>query len=70
MTNWLIGLYLGGLGLLISLLGIVYWLNTGSGAVLGLLGTFLYMAFFSSLGVHSCQYCDHCLAPWRVTACA
>ena len=37
MTSRQIWLNLGGLGLLISLLGLVYWLNTGARAVPGLI---------------------------------
>ena len=70
MTHKHVWLNLGGLGVLITLLELAYWLNTGSRAVPGLLSTFSYMDFFSSLGVHSCQYCDDRVAPWRVTACA
>jgi hypothetical protein len=37
MTQRQIRLHLGGLGLLIALLGLVYWLNTGARAVPGLI---------------------------------
>ena len=37
MTKRLIGFNLGGVGLLIALLGPVYWLNTGARAVPGLI---------------------------------
>ena len=56
--------------MLIALLGLAYWLNTGARAVPGLLSTFSHMDFFPSLGVHSCRYYDDHVAPWRVTACA
>lgn len=36
MTNLLIGLNLGGLGVLIGLLVLAYWVNTGARAVPGL----------------------------------
>jgi len=65
-----IWLNLGGLGVLIALLGLAYWLNTGFREVPGLVSTFSYMDFFSSLGVHSCQYCDNRVALCRMTACA
>ena len=39
MANRLIGLNLSGLEVLIALLGLVYWLNTESRAVSGLLGS-------------------------------
>jgi hypothetical protein len=58
MTHKQIWQNLGGLGALIALLELAYWLSTGSRAVPGLVSIFSCMDFFPSLGVHSCQYCD------------